>query len=36
MRTYEGPCIEEKALTGQHEWLDRFVEEVRKRSTAGA
>ena len=33
MRTYEGPCIEEKALTGQHEWLDRFVEEVRKRST---
>jgi transposase len=31
-RAYEGPCAEEKALTGQHEWLDRFVEEVRKRS----
>ena len=31
-RTYGGPCGEEKALTGQHEWLDRFVEEVRKRS----
>ena len=24
-RTYEGPCSEEKALSGQHEWLDRFV-----------
>lgn len=32
MRTYEGPCAEEKALTGQHEWLDRFVGEIKKRS----
>ena len=31
-RAYEGPCAEEKILLGQHEWLDRFVEEVRKRS----
>lgn len=32
MKAYEGPCAEEKILLGQHEWLDRFVEEVRKRS----
>ena len=32
MRTYEGPCIEEKALTGQHEWLDLFVKELKNRS----
>jgi transposase len=31
-RTYEGPCAEEKALTGQHEWLDAFVKEVKHRS----
>ena len=32
MRTYEGPCIEEKALAGQHEWLDAFVKEIKHRS----
>jgi transposase len=32
MRTYEGPCAEEKALTGAHEWLDAFVKEIRHRS----
>jgi hypothetical protein len=32
LRTYEGPCSEEKTLSGQHEWLDRFIEEIRKRS----
>jgi transposase len=31
-RAYEGPCAEEKVLVGQHEWLDRFVGEIRKRS----
>ena len=31
-RAYDGPCAEEKVLLGHHEWLDRFVEEVRKRS----
>ena len=32
MRTYEGPCAEEKALTGAHEWLDAFVKEIKHRS----
>jgi transposase len=32
-RTYEGPCGEEKALTGQYEWLDRFVKEIKNRSS---
>jgi transposase len=31
-RAHEGPCSEEKALSGQHEWLDRFVGELKKRS----
>jgi hypothetical protein len=31
-RTYEGPCAEEKALTGQYEWLDAFVKEIKHRS----
>jgi len=31
-RTYEGSSTEEKALLGQHEWLDRFVGELKKRS----
>ena len=29
-RTYNGPFSEEKALTGQHEWLDPFVTAVKK------
>ena len=32
-RTYEGPCSEEKVLVGQHEWLDTFVEGLKKRSS---
>lgn len=32
-RTYEGPCSEEKALIGQHEWLDTFVAGLKKRSS---
>lgn len=32
-RAHEGPCTEEKALLGQHEWLDQFVRELKKRST---
>jgi transposase len=35
-RTYEGPCSEERALTGQHEWLDRFVTEIKHRSSGRA
>jgi transposase len=35
-RTYEGPCMEEKALTGQYEWLDRFVKEIKNRSSGRA
>ena len=35
-RTYEGPCSEEKALSGQHEWLDRFVKELKSRSSGRA
>jgi transposase len=31
-RAHEGSCVEEKALLGQHEWLDRFVGEIKKRS----
>jgi len=31
-RAHEGSCMEEKALLGQHEWLDRFVGELKKRS----
>ena len=32
-RAHEGPCQEEKALLGQHEWLDQFVEGLKKRSS---
>jgi hypothetical protein len=32
-RAHEGPCQEEKALVGQHEWLDPFVEGLKKRSS---
>ena len=35
-RTYEGPCGEERALTGQYEWLDRFVGELKNRSSGRA
>jgi transposase len=35
-RTYEGPCSEEKALVGQYEWLDRFVKELKGRSSGRA
>jgi hypothetical protein len=36
MRTYEGPSREEKDLTGHHEWLDRFVAELKSRSAGRA
>jgi hypothetical protein len=32
-RAHEGPCMEEKALLGQHEWLDQFVKELKRRSS---
>jgi len=31
-RAHEGPCNEEKALLGQQEWLDQFVQELKRRS----
>jgi hypothetical protein len=31
-KAHEGPCPEEKALLGQQEWLDQFVQELKKRS----
>lgn len=31
-RAHEGPCNEEKALRGRQEWLDQFVQELKKRS----
>jgi len=31
-RAHEGPCQEEKTLVGQHEWLDPYVEELKRRS----
>jgi len=31
-RAHEGPCPEEKTLRGQHEWLDPYVEELKRRS----
>jgi hypothetical protein len=31
-KAHEGPCVEEKALLGQHEWLDQFVKEIKRRS----
>ena len=36
LRTYEGPCREEHALIGQHEWLDRFVNGLKHRSSGRA
>jgi len=35
-RAHEGPCMEEKALLGQQEWLDQFVEELKRRSSGRA
>jgi transposase len=32
-RAHEGPCVEEKTLVGQSEKLDRYVEELKKRSS---
>jgi transposase len=32
-RAHEGPCQEERTLVGQHEWLDQFVEGLKKRSS---
>jgi hypothetical protein len=32
-RAHEGPSVEEKALLGQHEWLDQFVEGLKRRSS---
>jgi len=32
-RAHEGPCVEEKALFGHHEWLDQFVKELKRRSS---
>jgi len=31
-RAHEGASVEEKTLLGQHEWLDPFVKELKKRS----
>jgi transposase len=35
-RAHEGPCMEEKALLGQQEWLDPYVEELKRRSRGRA
>jgi len=32
-RAHEGVSVEEKALVGQHEWLDQFVKELKRRSS---
>jgi len=32
-RTHEGPCKEEKTLLGQQQWLDPFVEQLKRRSS---
>jgi hypothetical protein len=32
-KAHEGPCQEEKALIGQHEWLDSFIKGLKKRSS---
>ncbi len=32
-RAHEGPCNEEKALRGQQEWLDQYVEELKRHSS---
>lgn len=31
-KAHEGPCPEEKALLGQQEWLNQFVEGLKRRS----
>jgi len=31
-RAHQGPSAEEKALLGQQEWLDQFVQELKRRS----
>ena len=31
-RAHEGPCVEEKTLVGQQEWLDQFVKELKRHS----
>lgn len=35
-RAHEGPCMEEKALQGQQEWLDQYVKELKRRSRGRA
>jgi hypothetical protein len=35
-RSHEGPCHEEKTLLGQQEWLDPYVEELKRRSSGRA
>jgi len=35
-RAHEGPCNEEKTLRGQQEWLDQYVEELKRRSRGRA
>lgn len=32
-RAHEGPCTEEKILLGQQQWLDPFIEQLKKRSS---
>lgn len=32
-RAHGGPCLEEKALLGQEQWLDPFVKELKRRSS---
>ena len=32
-RAHQGPSVEEKALLGQQEWLDPFVQELKRRSS---
>ena len=32
-RAHEGPCQEEKTLLGQQEWLDEYVQELKRRSS---
>jgi len=32
-RAHQGPSVEEKALLGQQEWLDQFVQELKRRSS---
>jgi hypothetical protein len=32
-KAHEGPSQEEKALVGQHPWLDQFIEGLKKRSS---